>query len=124
MHIIIFLHPDHKLHTPEKVDSLLFAEFPDKEKEPELFELVKSVMVHTPCENDHNNPNAPCLIDEKCSKNFPKAISRSDSSDYRFIYQASSMKYWEKGQNWLRRFRMRNGQLLGCTILCMVAVEI
>jgi len=72
MHMIIFLHPDHKLRTPEEVDSLLSAEFPDEETQPELFELVKSVMVHTPCGNDHNNPNAPCLIDEKCSKNFPK----------------------------------------------------
>ena len=94
------------------------------ETEPELFELVKSVIVHTPCGNNHNNPNALCLIDEKVQQKISKAISRSDSSDYRFICQALSTKYWEKGQNWLRRFRMRNGQLLGCTILCMVAVEI
>ena len=72
MHMIIFFHPDAKLRTPEEVDSLLCAEFPDEETEPELFELVKSVMVHTPCGNEHNNPNAPCIVDEKCSKNFPK----------------------------------------------------
>ena len=72
MHMIIFLHPDSKLRTPDEVDSLLSAEFPDEETQPELFELVKSVMVHTPCGNDHNNPNAPCIVDEKCSKNFPK----------------------------------------------------
>jgi hypothetical protein len=72
MHMIIFLHPDHKLHTPEEVDSLLSAEFPDEEKYPELFELVKSIMVHTPCGNEHNNPNAPCMVDKKCSKNFQR----------------------------------------------------
>ena len=72
MQMIIFFHPDSKLRTPEEVDSLLSAEFPDEEKDPELFELVKSVMFHTPCGNDHNNPNAPCIVDEKCSKNFPK----------------------------------------------------
>ena len=72
MHMIIFFHPDAKLRTPEEVNSLLCAEFPDEEAHPELFELVKSVMVHTPCGNDHNNPNSPCIENEKCTKNFPK----------------------------------------------------
>ena len=72
MHMIIFLHPDNKLRTPEDVDSLLSAEFPDEETQPELFNLVKSLMVHTPCGNEHNNPDSPCIIDGKCSKGFPK----------------------------------------------------
>ena len=42
MHMVIFLHPD---HTPEDVDSLLSAEFPDENEELELFELVKTLMV-------------------------------------------------------------------------------
>ena len=61
MHIIIFFHPDSKLCTPENVDSLISAEFPDEEEHPELFELVKSMIVHTPCGNEHNNPNASCI---------------------------------------------------------------
>ena len=72
MHMIVFLHPDHKLRTPEDVDSLISAEFPDPDEEPELFELVSKLMVHTPCGNDHNNPNAKCLVNGKCSKSFPK----------------------------------------------------
>jgi len=70
--MIIFFHPDAKLRTPEDVDSLISAEFPDEETQPELFELVKSVMVHTPCGNQHNNPDSACIVDDKCSKNFPK----------------------------------------------------
>jgi len=70
--MIIFFHPDAKLHTPEEVDGLLSAEFPDEEEHPELFELVKSVMVHTSCESEYNNPNASCIKKEKCTKNFPK----------------------------------------------------
>ena len=70
MHMIIFLHPDNKLRTPEDIDTLLSAEFPDEEEEPELFELVKKHMVHTPC--GPNNPTAPCMKDGKCSKGFPK----------------------------------------------------
>ena len=72
MHMIIFFHPEAKLLTPEDVDSLLSAEFPDEETQSELFELVKSVMVHTPCGNEHNNPNSPYIVNDKCSKNFPK----------------------------------------------------
>jgi hypothetical protein len=70
IHMIIFLHPDSKFRTPEDVDTLLSAEFPDEEEEPELFELVKKHMVHTPC--GANNPTAPCMKDGKCSKGFPK----------------------------------------------------
>ena len=70
IHMIIFLHQEDKLHTPEDVDSLLSAEFPDEVEEPELFELVKKYMVHTPC--GAANPTAPCMRDGKCSKGFPK----------------------------------------------------
>ena len=69
MHMIIFLDPNSKLRTPEDIDTLLSAEFPDEEEEPELLELVKKHMVHT-C--GPNNPNAPCMKDGKCSKGFPK----------------------------------------------------
>ena len=47
IHMIIFLHPDDKLQTPEDKDSLLFVEFSDEDEEPELFELVKKLMVHS-----------------------------------------------------------------------------
>ena len=68
--MIIFLHPNDKLWTLEDIDSLLSAEFLDKDEEPELFELVKKLMVHTPC--GAHNPNAPCMCNGKCSKGFPK----------------------------------------------------
>jgi len=70
IHVVLFLHHDHKLRTPEDVDSLISAEFPDQEKEPELYALVLKHMVHNPCGAD--NPHAPCMQDGKCSKNFPK----------------------------------------------------
>jgi Helitron helicase-like domain at N-terminus len=70
VHWIVFLHPDSKLHTPEGIDTLLSAQFPDLDEDPELFELVKQFMVHTPC--DTPNSDASCLHNAKCSKNFPK----------------------------------------------------
>ena len=71
MHMIIFFYPDSKLKTPEEADSLVSAEFPDKDTELELFELVKKYMVHTPYTG---NLNSPCIKDLNagCSKSFPK----------------------------------------------------
>ncbi len=71
-HGIGYLAPESKLRSPEDIDSLLSAEFPDPDTQPELFELVKKFMVHSPC--GVHNPTAPCMDQEtkKCSKNFPK----------------------------------------------------
>jgi hypothetical protein len=52
------------------VDSLISAEIPDTEKDPELHDLVMKLMIHGPC--GEQNPDVPCMVDGKCSKNFPK----------------------------------------------------
>ncbi len=70
MHMIIFLKDDSKLQTPEDVNSLISAELPDRDLEPELYALVLKHMVHGPCGD--LNPNSPCMEDGKCQKNFPK----------------------------------------------------
>ena len=67
-HIIVFLKPHAKLRSPEDIDSLMSSEFP--EDNPELLELIKKFMVHGPC-GEHNR-NAPCMVNGKCSKGFPK----------------------------------------------------
>ena len=67
-HIIVFLKPEAKLRSPEDIDSLMSSEFP--EDSPELLELVKKFMVHGPC--SELDRNAPCMVNGKCSKGFPK----------------------------------------------------
>ena len=69
-HILIFLHPDHKVHDPGGVDSLVSAQIPDPETSPLLYKTVTSVMMHGPCGPGY--PNAPCMVDGKCSKHYPK----------------------------------------------------
>ena len=49
---------------------MVSAEIPDEHEDPELYQTVTTSMMHGPC--GHLNPNAPCMRDGKCSKNFPK----------------------------------------------------
>ena len=79
MHCLIFLREPYKLLTPEAIDSCISACWPDPEREPLLFETVKKCMVHGPC--GALNSNAPCMVDGKCSKNYPKNYQESTSMD-------------------------------------------
>ena len=70
-HIIVFIKPHAKLHTPEQVDSLMSSELPVDH--PELLELVKKFMIHGSC--DAQNENAPCIENKTYTKGFPKPFS-------------------------------------------------
>jgi hypothetical protein len=74
-HIIVFLKAEAKLRSPENIDSLMSSEFP--EDNPELLELIKKFMVHGPCGDQ--NRNAPCMVNGKCSKGFPKQFREETS---------------------------------------------
>ncbi|TFY55103.1 hypothetical protein EVG20_g9444 [Dentipellis fragilis] len=74
MHLLLILHESSRLTTPAEVDSVVHAHWPDPDREPRLFEIVKRCMVHGPC--GAANPNAPCMREGKCSKGFPKAFQQ------------------------------------------------
>ncbi|XP_069965797.1 uncharacterized protein [Bactrocera oleae] len=59
--------------TAEQIDDVISAELPDKEDELQLFEIVKTHMVHGPC--GVHNPQCPCMKNGICSKKFPKAFT-------------------------------------------------
>ena len=59
MHLLLFLKPGYKLLTPEIVDNIISAQWPDPVTQPHLFESVKKFMVHGPCRA--LNPHAPCM---------------------------------------------------------------
>ena len=87
MYMILCLHLNNKLCTPEDVDTLISAEFPDKDLHSELYELVRKQMVHGPCGD--LNPNSPCMENGQCTKKFPKpfkdqtTISEDSYASYR-----------------------------------------
>ncbi|XP_076894771.1 uncharacterized protein LOC143547165 [Bidens hawaiensis] len=78
-HLCLFLHPDHKLPFVENVDQFICAEIPDEKEDPTLYSLVKEFMMHGPCEAA--NLKCSCMIDKRCSKNFPKKFSNATSLD-------------------------------------------
>lgn len=77
-HILIILSEGSKLLTAEDVDNVVCAFLPDPATERRLFECVTKHMIHGPC--GMLNPNSPCMVDNSCSKNYPKEYS--DETEY------------------------------------------
>ena len=69
-HLLLILAEDSKVRDADDIDTLISAEIPDKETQPELYSIIKSSMVHGPCGT--LNKNSPCMIDGECSKDYPK----------------------------------------------------
>jgi hypothetical protein len=82
LHLLIFL--DHSdFLDPEVIDKIVCAELPDLSdpswnNDPEITEIVRSVMIHGPC--GEHNPKAPCMeVDARtghahCTKHYPRAF--------------------------------------------------
>ena len=64
MHLLIFLDQPDKIRNPDDVDSIVSAQIPDKTQHPKLWETVTTTMIH--------GCTAKCLVNGKCSKDFPK----------------------------------------------------
>ena len=45
--------------SPDDIDKLISAQWPDPVTQPKLFATVKSCMIHGPCGTI--NPRAPCM---------------------------------------------------------------
>lgn len=72
MHLLLALTPPFRPTSPDQVDTIIKATWPDPEQEPHLFNIVKRSMVHGPC--GRWKPDSPCMKEGKCTKGFPKAF--------------------------------------------------
>ena len=97
--ILIWLHRVDHMQTPSDIDRFISAEIPDKDLDPELYGLVTTCLMHGPC--GLNNPSAPCMVDGKCSKNFPKEFS-----EHTTLAENGYPLYQRRNNG---RFHMKNG---------------
>ena len=80
MHLLIFLEDNHKLHSVDGINSCIHAYWPDPDTEPQLFEVVKQVMVHGPCGS--TNPRAPCNDKKgRCTKGYLRPFQDGTTMD-------------------------------------------
>ncbi|XP_022032333.1 uncharacterized protein LOC110933417 [Helianthus annuus] len=96
-HICLFLNDESKLPSVDHVDNFIFAEIPDKNLDPDLYNLVSDYMIHGPC--GVAKPNCPCMVEGTCSKKFPKKFSEQttlDSNGYPVYRRADSGFFVEK----------------------------
>ena len=65
-HILLIVAPEDKLRNPETFDRVTCAELPDPEKEPELYQIIVSCMLH------FHGPS--CMSEDcpTCSKGYPR----------------------------------------------------
>ncbi|XP_057310670.1 uncharacterized protein LOC130648632 [Hydractinia symbiolongicarpus] len=78
-HLLLHLDPNDKLRDADDIDSVISAEIPNQQEQPELFEIIRSCMIHGPC--GYLNPNSRCMEDGVCTKNFPKIFLGSTVAD-------------------------------------------
>ena len=76
-HLLIHFANQDKLHTTSDIDLLICAEIPDLVTQPLFYGTVKSTMMHESCGNI--NHDCPCMINCKCSKNYPKEFNNTTS---------------------------------------------
>ena len=72
MHLLLILDPDDDIKTTEDLDRLISAEIPDKDEDPELYEIICANQLHGPC--GCLGPNRPCMQNDnhKCRFHFPQ----------------------------------------------------
>ncbi|XP_074352664.1 uncharacterized protein LOC141691809 [Apium graveolens] len=85
--MLIWLSPESRPNSIEKVDQLVSAEIPDKNSDPITYEAVKNYMMHGPCGKDLYT--SPCMVKGKCMCHFPKRFNGNTYfDDYGFpVYQ-------------------------------------
>jgi hypothetical protein len=126
MHLLIWFDDASKIRTPSEVDSLVSAQLPDKETHPRLYELVTSKMLHGPC--GPGFPNAPCMVDGKCSKNFPKEFcehtSVGEDGYPKYARPDNGRVYVTKDFTYDNRWVVPHCPLILLLLMCHINVEL
>ena len=68
-HILLILDKQDKPKNTDDYDRIISAEIPDKIKNPQLYETIIKLNIHTPCSS-----KSTCNENGKCTKRFPKCL--------------------------------------------------
>lgn len=72
-HMLVFLYSEYRYVDGKAIDRVICAEIPDKMTDPQLFDIVSSLMIHGPFGS--NNESSPCMNNGRCTKHFPKRFA-------------------------------------------------
>ncbi len=78
-HILIFFAEDYKPHTVKDVDRMITAKISNPETNRLVHATVARCMMHGPC--GAMFPNAPCMEDGKCKKQYPRKFQSEMVTD-------------------------------------------
>ena len=93
MHLLLFLKAEFKLLSPNVVNNIISAQWPDPKTQPHLSQAVKSFMIHGPC--SLLNPHAPCMKDSKCIHGYPKPFQEHNTTDHNgYLHYACPNNSW------------------------------
>ena len=59
-----------KIRDVEDIDDIIYAEIPDRNIDPDLYDIVTNTMMHDSCGPAQSD--SPCMINEKYSKKYPR----------------------------------------------------
>ena len=99
---MVFLDPEFRCVHPNNIDKIICAEIPDKDLDPELYNMVSTLMIHGPCGDQ--NTSSPCMLNGKCTKYFPKRFVDStviDSDGYPVYRRRDDGVFIKKGESFV-----------------------
>lgn len=79
-HILLILQNEDKVGDVEGLDDIICAEIPDRNVDPDLYEIMTSNMLHGPCSATH--PNSPCMRNgPRWTKRYPQRFCDETTAD-------------------------------------------
>ena len=84
---------------PDQIDSIISAELPDPNEDPELFATITKHIIHGPC--GRLNSRSPCMKDGQCTKHSKRVFARDHHITQRLspIPTPISRRRWSRNDN-------------------------
>ena len=80
IHLLLFLRGPFNICDAAHVDFIVSAEIPNPVTHPMLYTSVTKCMTYGPCSD--KDPYAPCMVEGKCSKHYPKEFTHFGQYGY------------------------------------------